>query len=452
MTPVYKTADAARAAAMSNSTAFSTMGTMVSQVPSNMYQSTNPWISYASATDLAQKALLLQDIRRSMSTAGSGPGGNGTQYEYLQALLRATGFSKDKTPIGFVGPTEQAALEKVIALSIANNMEPVSYLELLKKYGVGGGATVKQPDTTTQYSKQVSTALKLKDKGDAQIAYTNAYYAAFGQNPPKAGIEAFGSAWNAEEKAQLPTTTADYMVEKQALWDKKSKPVIDPKTKKQKVDKWGDPIYSKPLYDKSGILQYKDRTTSKTTTVGLGFTEEEQQQFLATYLTKNFPDIKDVENLGGAAKTIYDDLVATSSKNFLNAPDFATLAPTIKEILGSADAATQSELIKKYKEGLRKQTAIKYMGLADYLNAGDDADKYVTPLRQAFSNALETDVTMTDDLMKQALNFKGEDGKYRLPNDWEMNQLVMNDKRRAYTSQARNESVNMFQSLMSKLG
>jgi len=435
----------------STNKAFSTMSSMVSQVPSNMYSSTNPWISYASATDATSRALLLQNIRRDMSVAGSGPGGNGTQYEYLQALLRATGFSKDKTPLGFVGPSESAALEKVIALSVANNMEPVSYLELLKKYGVGG-TTVKQPDTTTQYSKQVSTALKLKDKGDAQIAYTNAYYAAFGQNPPKAGIEAFGSAWNSEEKAQLPTTTSDFMVEKQQLWDKKSKPVIDPKTKKQKVDKWGDLVYSKPLYNKGGVLQYKDRTTSKTVTTGEGFTEEEQQQFLATYLTKNFPDVKDVENLGGAAKTIYDDLVSTSNKNFLDAPDFATLAPTIKEILGSADAATQSELLKKYKEGIRKQTAAKYMGLADYLNAGEDADKYVTPLRQAFSNALETDVTMTDDLIKQALNFKGDDGKYRLPNDWEINQLVMSDKRRAFTSQARNESVNMFQSLISKLG
>lgn len=432
--------------------AFSSMSTMVSQVPSNMYSSTNPWISYASATDATARALMLQNIRRDMSVAGSGPGGNGTQYEYLQALLRATGFSKDKTPLGFVGPTEQAALEKVIALSVANNMEPVSYLELLKKYGVGGGTAIKQPDTTTQYNKQVSTALKLKDKGDAQIAFTNAHFAAYGLNPSKDAIDAFGTAWNAEEKAQMPTTTSNMVTSYAPIYDKTSKPVIDPKTKKQKIDSFGNPVFAKQKTNKSGVLQYQTINKTSTVTTGEGFTEEEQQQFLATYLTKNFPDVKDVENLGGAAKTIYDDLVATSNKNFLDAPDFATLAPTIKEILGSSDAATQSELLKKYKEGIRKQTAAKYMGLADYLNAGDDADKYVTPLRQAFSNALETDVTMTDDLMKKALNFKGDDGKYRLPNDWEINQLVMNDSRRAYTSQARNESVNMFQSLMSKLG
>lgn len=433
--------------------AYSSMTSMVSQVPSNMYSSTNPWISYASATDTTARALMLQDIRRSMSVEGSGPGGKGTQYEYLQALLRATGFSKDKTPLGFVGPTEQAALEKVVALSVANNMEPVSYLELLKKYGVGGTGAVKQPDTTTKYNKQVSTALQLKDVGDAVADFTAAQFAAFGQNPTTDAINAFRNAWNAEVKSQTPTTTTNTVTSYAPIYDKTSKPVIDPKTKKQKVDSFGNLVYSKQKTDKSGVLQYQTINKTSTTTTGEGFTEAEQQGFLASYLVSNFPTSDfNVDNIGGAAKVIYDDLVSTYKKNFITPPDFATLAPTIKSVLSSADANTQSQIISKYKADVRKQSALKYMGIADLVNAGEDADKYVTPLRQALSNALETDVTLDDGLMKKALNFKGDDGKYRMPNDWEISQLVMNDPRRAYTSQAKNEAVNIFQSLTSKLG
>jgi hypothetical protein len=92
------------------------------------------------------------------------------------------------------------------------------------------------------------------------------------------------------------------------------------------------------------------------------------------------------------------------------------------------------------------------MGIADYVNAGEDAEKYVKPLMQSLSNALERDVTEADPLLKQALNFKGDDGKYRLPNDWEMTKLIMSDPGYGKTSTAINEAVNLTQGLRSKLG
>jgi hypothetical protein len=92
------------------------------------------------------------------------------------------------------------------------------------------------------------------------------------------------------------------------------------------------------------------------------------------------------------------------------------------------------------------------MSIADYLNAGEDATKYIQPLQQTVSAALETDVTVEDGLMKQFLNFQGSDGKYRLPNDWEITQAIMKDPRYKKTSKAINQAINVADSLASKLG
>jgi len=54
--------------------------------------------------------------------------------------------------------------------------------------------------------------------------------------------------------------------------------------------------------------------------------------------------------------------------------------------------------------------------------------------------------------MLKALNFQGSDGKYRLPNDYEVTQLIMKDPRYLQTSKAKNEVVNLAQSLKSGLG
>ena len=67
------------------------------------------------------------------------------------------------------------------------------------------------------------------------------------------------------------------------------------------------------------------------------------------------------------------------------------------------------------------------------------------------SQFLESDVTVNDNLMKKILNFQGSDGKYRLPNDYELNQMLLNDSRYARTSTAKNESINTAQALTSRL-
>jgi len=451
---VYKTADEARAAASARPTAFSSMSNAIlSGMPANMYGSTNPYLPYLNAPDATAKSIELQNLKRMLSAQAAPSGSKATNmFDHWQTLARATGFSKAKTPIGIIGPGDDSAMATIIGLAAANNADPISYLETLKAYGVGG-KTIKQPDTTTKYNKQISTALQLKDETEARLEFGNAYFTAFGVAPTADLDKKFVNQWNATIKAQAATSTTSTVTSFAPVWDKKSKPVIDPKTKKQKIDKFGNPEYSKQVRNADGILQYQAINKISTATSGEGFNAEEQQQFLADFLVKNFPNDKfNVENLGGAAKAIYDDLVGASVKNYAKAPDFATLSPVIKDILSTADQNVAQEKIKQYKTTIRNQVASKYMGIADYVNAGEDADKYVKPLMQSLSNALERDVTEADPILKQALNFKGDDGKYRLPNDWEMTKLIMSDAGYGKTSTAINEAVNLTQGLRSKLG
>jgi len=451
---VYKTADEARAAASARPTAFSSMSNAIlSGMPANMYGATNPYLPYLNAPDATAKAIELQNLKRMLSAQAAPSGSKATNmFDHWQTLARATGFSKAKTPIGIIGAGDDSAMATIIGLAAANNADPISYLETLKAYGVGG-KTIKQPDTTTKYNKQISTALQLKDETEARLEFGNAYFTAFGVAPTADLDKKFVTQWNSTIKAQAATSTTSTVTSYAPVYDKKSKPVIDPTTKKQKIDKFGNPQYSKQLKNADGILQYQAINKISTATSGEGFNAEEQQQFLADFLVKNFPNDKfNVENLGGAAKAIYDDLVGTSVKNYSKAPDFATLSPVIKDILATADQNVAQEKIKQYKTTIRNQVASKYMGIADYVNAGEDADKYVKPLMQSLSNALERDVTEADPILKQALNFKGDDGKYRLPNDWEMTKLIMNDSGYGKTSTAINEAVNLTQGLRSKLG
>lgn len=436
-------------------TAFSSMSSaIVGGMPANIYTATNPYLPYLNAPDATAKAIELQNLKRMLSSQAAPTGAKETNmFDYWQSLARATGFSKAKTPIGIVGPGDDSALATVIGLAAANNADPITYLQTLKNYGVGAKGGIKQPDTTTKYNKQISTALQLKDITEARLEFNNAYFAAFGVAATKDLDEKFTNQWNATVKKQAPTTTTNQVTSYAPIYDKKSKKVIDPITKKQKIDKFGNPVFAKQMKNKEGVLQYQAINKTSSVTTGEGFTPEEQEQFVADFLVKNFPNEKfTTENLGGAAKAIYDDLISTSTKNYTTAPDLNTLAPVIKDILSTTDQAVATEKIRQYKSTIRNQVAAKYMGIAEYVKAGEDADKYVKPLMQSLSNALERDVTEKDPILKQALNFKGDDGKYRLPNDWEMTQLIMNDSGYGKTSTAINQAVDLTQNLKNKLG
>lgn len=419
-----------------SSSTFSSIAEAASQaaslVPGNIYASKNNLLSYVETTDPAAKALALQNIRREMSIPNSGPGGQGTQYEYLQTLLRSTGFVKDKTPIGIVGPGDIAGLDKIIGLAVANNTDPVTLLELFKRSGVGSGTGPKQPDTTTKYNKAISTALQYKDITDAKQAYNDAHFSAYGYFPQESTFKNFETAWNAEVKRQKASTTTNTKTT--------FRPVIDPKTGKQ-------------VKNKEGVLQYIPTSASLTETSGEGFTAEEQQSFLANYISQNFPDVAITgKELGGAAKTLYDSIAEAHAKNFDTVPDLSAVAPVIKDAIGASNANQSAEILTQYRNNIRDKMGTKYMSIQESLKAGKDASDVLNPLMESLTQALETKIGITDPLMIKLANFKDEKGVYRLPNEFEINQAVISDSRYGSTSRAINEGINTMQSLRSKLG
>ena len=403
----------------------------------------NPFVNFLEATDPVRKAGFLMDIQRSM----------GPDFVEMQRLLRKTDLSKSTTPlgVGVVGLDESAAIEKILRSAIVSQLLPLDFLKVYTS--TLKPKEIKQPDTTTKYTKQIQTALQFKDLGDARQYYNNAYFTAFGQWPAPELDKKFQTAWNTQVKQQNQPTTTAGKTEFSPIYDKKSKPVIDPKTKKQKVDKFGNKVFSKIKTNPQGVKQYKPVIKGTASSAGEGFTPEEQKEFLADFLVENFPEASwNVDDIGGSAKTIYDTIKAYHTGNYDAAPDFATVSPLIKNLLSSADEQVQNELYNQYVSEVQEKSGGRFMAIKNSLKPGETANKYIAPVLQTLSAGLETNIGIKDDLAVQVLNFKDENGEYRLPNDFELQNIIKSDKRYDGTSAAINTAVNMAQSLMNALG
>ncbi len=404
----------------------------------------NLFYKFAFATEPLAKAQAYQNLNRALNST-AGPTGFKNQFDYISSLLVKTGLTKNS--LGFA-----SALDKVVAASVGTNTDPFTFLETYNK-SLSGGKAVKQPDTTTRYAKQIQTALQFKDLGDARQYYNDAYFTAWGKNPSAELDKKFQESWNKQVRDQEAPTTTKTTTKFAPIYDKKSKAVIDPKTKKQKVDEFGNLVFSKIAVDQSGQKRYTSIVTGDTTSAGEGFTAEEQKQFLADFLVANNPNTAwSVDDLGGSAKSLYDTIAAFHKANYTKVPDLATLSPLINNVLSSTDEKVATEYIAQYQRTLRKQTASKFMSLSEDINAGEDADKYVKPLLEVFTTALEKNFTQDDPFVIQALNFKDDKGTYRMPNALELNQMIMNHPDYGKTAKAVNEAVDLTQNLRSKLG
>jgi hypothetical protein len=410
----------------------------------------NLFYKFAFATEPLAKAQAYQNLNRALNST-AGPAGFKNQFDYISSLLVKTGLTKNS--LGFA-----SALDKVVAASVGTNTDPFTFLETYQK-SLAGDKPVKQPDTTTRYAKQIQTAMQFKDLGDARQYYNDAYFTAFGKNPSADLDKKFQDAWNMQVRDQEKPTTTKTTTEKAPIYDKKAKPLIDKATGEQKKDKFGNPIYvdksGKPAIakDKNGVYRYTDVITGTSTSGGEGFTPEEQKQFLADFLVANNPNTEwSVDDLGGSAKSLYDTIASFHKANYSKVPDLPSLSTLINNVLSSTDEKVATEYITQYQNTVRKQTANKFMSLSEEIKAGEDADKYVKPLLEVFTTALEKNFTQDDPFVIQALNFKDDKGVYRMPNALELNQMIMNHPDYGKTAKAVNEAVDLTQNLRSKLG
>lgn len=406
-----------------------------------------------------------------VGTASSAGGKFNNSFEELQALLRANNYSKGKSAIGIVDADDRSGLAKAIQDSLSmGQTDVIQFLNALSASGGRGGTVIKQPDTTKKFNIQVSRALQMKDWSDAKRTLTDAYMLSYTTAPTEDMITDFKKAWNAEVKAQTPSVTTKTVTEYAPIYDKKSgivydkkKPVLTKSGKpkkdskgnplyEQKIDKYGNPVFNKIAVDASGRRRYTTINKPTTQTPGEGFTEEEQQAFIAEYIATNYPrEDWNLETIGGAAKSIYDALAEVKRNNFETVPSFQEAASTITEIIGAGNSQTSSALIQKYIDNTRAKAAKRFMSLADDINAGNDAKPIIDEYLNKASSYLESTISIDDPFALKLFNFQDDKGNYRLPNDFEFNNMLMNDPRRGRTSAAKNEAVNAAQSLAQQL-
>ena len=187
----------------------------------------------------------------------------------ITSTLRGLKLSKGVGGPGVWTTEDSVAFRKVMGTALASNIGIQAVLE-------DRAFLFGSKDTTTTFSKSISSALSLLDEGDAKSALSKAYYVSFGFYPSEKQNKDFLAKWNAEVKIQKATTT----------------------TSGTSTGKGSGSV--------SG--------TSTSVTSGQGFTQEEQADFLAKYLQKNFKLEGDVK---GEVKNIYDQISTTAKNNLL---------------------------------------------------------------------------------------------------------------------------------------
>lgn len=289
---------------------------------------------------------------------------------YLQALLRSTGYSKGTTPLGAFSYQDITGLRTAIVEARANGVEYFTWLEDLSSKGIGGG--------TSKYSKDISTAINLIDITDATTTYTKGYYQAYGVHPSKEKITAFMNKFNARAKKEAVTTT-------------------------------------------TAGTRGTGGSTMTTTRSGEGFTAQEQANFLANYLSKDYAITAET---GGAVKTILDDLRATYKNNALQEPGFDSLMGVVKKIIGTGDAKVAQQIIDTEKQKIRTVAAKLNPGAADLLNAGSDLNSVTDQYIKLAEAATKKKYDINNPLIKQMVNFKDDKGNIRTATNFEVLDII----------------------------
>jgi len=367
---------------IASSTAYASMGTMANanassaaqlaariRAEGSFYTQTLATADPVAFSNLAAKEI--DSLRSQQRTDGFG-----NNLNYLQALLRATGMSKGDTPLGTFSYEDTQAFRKAVVEARLNGVE---YLTLLKDNldkGAAGG-------TKTKFSKEASTAVNLIDKSDAKTMLSKAYYAAYGQSVPQSEIDRFMNKFNARAKKEAVTTT-----------------------------RAGTTTTS------AGGVSGK----STTTTSGLGFTAQEQTNFLAKYLQKR--GVQVTEETGGAVKTFIDEMRNTYKNNNLEEPDFDILANKALNLIGTGDPELIKQKLEAEKQKIRSQAAKLYPSMADVLNNGEDMKDYADQYIKFASSITGKTYDMKNPLIKKMMNFKDEKGNYRAASDNEAYEIM----------------------------
>jgi hypothetical protein len=285
-----------------------------------------------------------------------------SDYAYMQALVRQSGLSKGTGPLNQVDPQDLKAIKDVYQSAYLTGVDWATWLE---RYSQSPYAS---SNSGPKFSKQVSTALQLIDSTDAESILSKAYYEAYNKMPDNTQIESFKNKFKAEAQRQLATTTSGTT---------------------------------------SGAGTGSTFGKSSTVTSGQGFTQAEQDQFIAGFLKDNYKITGQEE--GGRVKTIIDDVKRVYRDNLLPEPPLEEIISFAADAIGTGDETMYKQKIDTKLAGVRSAAAQLYPGLAEQLAAGTDIRTVAQPAAQTLSTLLGTQIAFNDKRINQVLNYN--DGK-----------------------------------------
>lgn len=323
---------------------------------------------------------------------------------YLQALLRSAGGSKGTSALGAFDLADLKALRETMVNSYTNGVEYFSWLEDAAKTGLTSGG----PKTT--FNKDISTALNLIDKTDATTSFTKGYYTATGMMPSAKQIDNFMNKFNAQAKKEAVTTT-------------------------------------RTSTSTTGTTGTSSKV--KSTTSGLGFTAEEQTNFIAKYLSK---DMVVTPEIGGAAKTIIDTIRTTYKNNNLAEPEFESLIGIVKDVIGTGNAEMAKQKISEALQDIRNVAAKLNPGVADILQNGNDINSVADQYIKLAQSVTKKKYDMSSPLIKQMINYKDDKGAVRTATDWEALQVIRGSSDWLASSEAQSTFNSIGDVVTSKLG
>ena len=304
--------------------------------------------------NFAQTASGFFDSLKLQSTQKAGM----SDFAYFQAIVRKMGMSKSTGVLGMSDTQDIAAMKEVLKNSY---LDGVDWIETVNKQAQSPYAS---SSTGPKFSKEVSTALTLIDKTDAEDILSKAYYGAFGVMPNNKQIENFKTRYNAEAQRQLAETTSTRAT--------------------------------------SGT-DTSTAATSKSVTQGLGFTQSEQQRFIAKFLKNNYKITGKEES--GRVATIIDDLQRVYEDNLMPVPPLEELATFAANAIGTGDPEMYKQKIDTKLQSVRMVAAKMHPGAADILSTGTDIRTIATPISQAINSYMGTNIAYNDPRIKELVNY-----------------------------------------------
>lgn len=286
-----------------------------------------------------------------------------SDFAYFQAMVRKLGMSKSTGVLGLTDMQDIAAMKDVLKSSYIDGVDWVATVNMQAQ------SPYASSSAGPKFSKEVSTALTLIDKTDAESILSKAYYGAFGVMPNNKQIENFKSRYNSEAQRQLAETTSTRAT--------------------------------------SGT-DTSTAATSKSVTQGMGFTQQEQQDFIAKFLKNNYK-ITGEEQSGRAAQII-DDLQRVYQDNLLPEPPLEELTAFAANVIGTGDPEMYKQKIDAKLQSVRMVAAKMHPGAADILGAGTDIKTIAAPISQAINSYLGTNIAYNDPRIKELVNYNDGTG------------------------------------------